>query len=173
MAVTRLLSISDAEELASVLSANREFLAPWDPIRSDDYFTAEAQRAGLESALEAYAREAMVPLAIVDEGGQLIGRVNINGITRGALQAAAIGFWVSQSHNGRGFASTAVAEAIAIAFKQLSLHRLQAETLLHNTRSQRVLDRNGFQPFAVAPAYLKIAGRWQDHIMFHLFNPAE
>lgn len=173
MAVTRLLSIGDAEELATVLSANREFLAPWDPIRSDDYFTAEGQRAGLETALEAYAREAMVPLAIVDEGGQLIGRVNINGITRGALQSAAIGFWMSQSHNGRGFASIAVAEAVAIAFKQLGLHRLQAETLLHNTRSQRVLDRNGFEPFAVAPAYLKIAGRWQDHIMFHLFNPAE
>jgi [ribosomal protein S5]-alanine N-acetyltransferase len=172
MPVTRLLSIDDAEELASVLSLNREFLAPWEPTRSDDYFTTEGQRAGLKTALEAYVREAMVPLAIVDERGRIIGRLNINGITRGALQSAAIGFWVSQSHNGRGFASIAVADAVAIAFKQLSLHRLQAETLLHNTRSQRVLERNGFQPFAVAPAYLRIAGRWQDHIMFHLFNPA-
>lgn len=64
MAVTRLLSMGDADELASVRSANREFLAPWEPIRSDDYFTAEGQRAGLETALEAYARETMVPLAI-------------------------------------------------------------------------------------------------------------
>lgn len=80
---------------------------------------------------------------------------------------------MSKSHNGRGVASIALSEAVAIAFKQLRLHRFQAETLLHNTRSQRVLDCNGFRPFAVAPAYLKIAGRWQDHIMFHLFNPAE
>jgi ribosomal-protein-alanine N-acetyltransferase len=33
-----------------------------------------------------------------------------------------------------------------------------------------VLIRNGFRPFAVAESYLKIAGRWQDHIMFCLLN---
>lgn len=52
----------------------------------------------------------------------------------------------------------------------IGLHRLQAETLLHNTASQRVLARNGFRPFAVAPSYLKIAGEWQDHILYHLLN---
>ena len=65
-----------------------------------------------------------------------------------------------------------MADAIAIAFGQLGLHRLQAATLLHNERSQRVLRRNGFRPFAVAPDYLKIAGQWQDHVLFHLVNPA-
>jgi ribosomal-protein-alanine N-acetyltransferase len=101
-----------------------------------------------------------------------VGRISINSITRGAFQSAAIGYWVSQSHNGRGLATAAVADAIDVGFKQLGLHRLQAETLLHNAPSQAVLIRNGFQPFAIAPAYLKIAGRWQDHILFHLFNPA-
>jgi [ribosomal protein S5]-alanine N-acetyltransferase len=33
-----------------------------------------------------------------------------------------------------------------------------------------VLARNGFRPFAVAPSYLKIAGEWQDHILYHLLN---
>lgn len=173
MTVTRLLSVDDAEEMAAVLTANREFLAPWEPLRSDDFFTVAAQRADLEHALEAHGREAMVPLAIVDEDGQLIGRININGITRGALQSATVGYWVSQSRNGRGFASAAVSDVIEIAFKQLRLHRLQADTLLYNTASQRVLTRNGFQPFAIAPTYLKIAGRWQDFIMFHLINSDE
>jgi len=35
-----------------------------------------------------------------------------------------------------------------------------------------VLARNGFKPFGVAPSCLKIAGQWQDHILYHLFNPA-
>jgi ribosomal-protein-alanine N-acetyltransferase len=172
MAVTRLLSAEDAEELTAVVRENREFLAPWEPQQEDDYFTVEGQRVRLQRALQAYAREAMVPLAIVAENGRLAGRISINGVTRGAFQSAALGYWVSQSHNGRGLATAAVADAVHIAFRQLGLHRLQAETLLHNTGSQRVLGRNGFQPFAIAPAYLKIAGRWQDHILFHLFNPA-
>jgi [ribosomal protein S5]-alanine N-acetyltransferase len=173
MAVTRLLSVDDAEELTALVGENREFLAPWEPQHDELYFTVEGQRDSLRRAVEAYTREAMVPLAIVAEDGRLAGRISINGVTRGAFQSAALGYWVSQSQNGRGLATAAVAEAVGVAFKQLGLHRLQAETLLHNTGSQRVLARNGFQPFAIAPAYLKIAGRWQDHIMFHLFNPAE
>lgn len=107
MTVTRLLSVDDAEEMLAVIAANREFLGNSGPQRTEDFFTVQAQRADLERALEAHAREVMVPLAIVDEQGQLIGRININNITRGAAQSATVGYWVSQSHNGRGFASAA------------------------------------------------------------------
>jgi [ribosomal protein S5]-alanine N-acetyltransferase len=171
MPCTRIASLSDAQPLASIASANREFLAPFEPERDDSYFSAAGQRAGLELALERYAGGGMVPLVIVD-AGEVVGRININNIVRGAFQSASLGYWVSRSHNGRGLASAAVADAIAIAFTDLGLHRLEAGTLLHNTASQRVLTRNGFRPFAIAPSYLKIAGTWQDHILFHLFNPS-
>jgi ribosomal-protein-alanine N-acetyltransferase len=170
MAVTRLVSLADAETLASEYRANREFLVPWSPVRPDAYFTAEAQRAIVAKELEAYAREATLPMVILDGGGRLAGRIYLNGITRGAFQSASVGYWVSQARGGRGLASAAVAEVIEVAFKDLGLHRLQAETLLYNVPSQRVLTRNGFKPFGVAPSYLEIAGEWQDHIMFQLLN---
>jgi ribosomal-protein-alanine N-acetyltransferase len=163
--------MEDAEDLASVLRANREFLAPWDIHRDDAYFTAAGQHAGLARALDAHAHGTMVPLAIIDEAGSVVGRVNINNIVHGALQSADVGYWLSQSSNGRGLATAAVADAVGVAFGQRGLHRLQAGTLLHNTRSQHVLIRNGFRPFAVAPDFLKIDGRWQDHVLFHLLNP--
>ena len=31
---------------------------------------------------------------------------------------------------------------------------------------QAVLTRAGFERIGFAPAYLKIAGKWQDHVMF-------
>lgn len=83
-----------------------------------------------------------------------------------------MGYWVSASHNGRGFATKAVREIVRVAFEELGLHRVQAETLLHNVRSQRVLERNGFVQFGVAPEYLNIAGRWQDHAMYQVVNPS-
>jgi ribosomal-protein-alanine N-acetyltransferase len=55
----------------------------------------------------------------------------------------------------------------------LRLHRVEAGTIPRNVRSQAVLQRNGFVPFGVAPAYLKIAGEWQDHVLFQRLNPAE
>jgi ribosomal-protein-alanine N-acetyltransferase len=38
-------------------------------------------------------------------------------------------------------------------------------------RSQRVLEHNGFLRFGLAPQYLRIAGRWQDHVLFQKLNP--
>ncbi len=53
----------------------------------------------------------------------------------------------------------------------IGLHRVEAAALLHNTASQRVLERNGFARIGMAPAYLSIAGRWQDHLLFQLIAP--
>ena len=64
----------------------------------------------------------------------------------------------------------AVRRMTALAFDELGLHRVQAETLVHNTRSQQVLHRVGFTRYGLAPQYLKIAGRWQDHVMYQLLT---
>ena len=170
MAVTRVVSLDDASALARLVSANRDYLAPWSPLQDDAYYTADGQRELLARQLAAYGRGAMLPLAILDSDGAVAGSINLNSIIRGAFQSASVGYWVSQSHAGRGLASAAVAEARKLAFGELGLHRLDAATLLDNTPSQRVLLRNGFRPFAVAESYLKIAGCWQDHILFHLLS---
>ncbi len=172
MAVTRLVDVDDAPALARLLAANRDYLAPWSPLQNEALLTEAGQREVLARDLARYGDGAMLPLAILDSGGAVCGRINLNTIVRGAFQNATVGYWVSQDRAGRGLASAAVADVIKIAFGDLGLHRLDASTLLHNTPSQRVLARSGFRPFAVAEAYLKIAGRWQDHILFQLRNPA-
>ena len=162
---TRVLQLQDIAELTELLSKNRMFLSPWEPVRDDEFFTVEKQSEIARAALSSYESDAMVPLVILNSAGKLAGRLNISGIVRGALQSAALGYWVSEESNGEGLASRAVAEAIEIA-ASLGLHRLQAETLLHNAASQRVLDKNQFTRFGLAPKYLKIAGQWQDHVMY-------
>lgn len=164
-ATTRILQLQDIAELTELLRKNRAFLSPWDPVRDDDFFTEDKQNEIARAALSSYESDAMIPLVILNSAGKLAGRLNINGIVRGALQSAALGYWVSEESNGEGLASQAVADAIEIA-AGLGLHRLQAETLLHNTASQRVLAKNQFIRFGIAPKYLKIAGQWQDHVMY-------
>ena len=166
MNATRLLRLDDVEELTGLLQQNREFLAPWDPLREDSYFTVAKQKDLAEAALEAHATGNRVPLVILNTAGELAGCLNINGIVRGALESAVLGYWVGERHNGNGLATAAVAEAVEIATMDLGLHRLQAETPVHNAGSQRVLEKNGFTRYGLAPQYLNIAGRWQDHVMF-------
>ena len=172
MSVTRLIALDDAPALTKLLQANRDFLAPWDPVRGGEYFTEAGQLAEIRGSLSQYRQGVKLPHVILGESGTLAGRINLNNIVRGAFQSGSLGYWVSATENGRGLATAAVRDMVRLAFGELRLHRVEAGTLPHNVRSQRVLERNGFVRFGMAPNYIKIAGRWQGHILYQLLNPA-
>jgi ribosomal-protein-alanine N-acetyltransferase len=154
----------DAAALAALALANRAFLAPWEPVRPDAYFTEEQHRTTLRS-LAAQDPPSTVPCVILVDG-EPAGRITLTNVVRGVFCSADLGYWVAQRHNGRGVGTAAVGEVLRLAFGELGLHRVQAATLLHNVGSQRVLERNGFTRIGLAPRYLRIAGEWQDHVLF-------
>ncbi|MCA1832123.1 MAG: GNAT family N-acetyltransferase [Actinomycetota bacterium] len=168
MGVTlRPLAVRDAPELLRMFIDNRAFFAPWDPVREEDYFTLSKQESVIRAEISARDQGQKMPFVITLDGtGEIIGTININDIVRGVFQSANLGYEIAEKHNGRGYATAAVGLATAHAFKALGLHRVQAGTLLHNVRSQRVLEKNGFRREGVALRYLRIAGEWQDHIIF-------
>jgi [ribosomal protein S5]-alanine N-acetyltransferase len=154
----RRLERDDAVELAELLRENREFLAPFDPIRDDDFFTAEGQRMRMdEDASERFA---------IVFAGRIAGLVTISNISYGPFRSASLGYWVAERLNGRGLATSAVGEVAKIAFGEVGLHRLEAATLVDNVASQRVLEKNAFEPIGLARRYLRIAGEWRDHVLF-------
>lgn len=168
VSATRLVALDDAPVLAELLRVNHDFLVPWEPIRSDDYFTIDGQRDDIRAALERHKQGSTLPHVILNESGRVVGRITLNGIVRGPFQSCSLGYWVGAADNGRGLATAAVRDIMRVAFDELGLHRIEAGTLLHNVRSQRVLERNGFVRFGVAPAHLNIAGEWQDHAMYQV-----
>jgi [ribosomal protein S5]-alanine N-acetyltransferase len=162
---TRLLARDDVPALVELMRANRDFLAPWEPQRAEEFFTHEFQSAAVAQALEQYEAGTMLPHLIVDDG-EILGRITLNNIVRGPLQSAKLGSWVASRFNGRGVASAAVRAILPVAFGELRLHRVAAATLPHNVRAQRVLRRNGFTRIGLAPGYLQIAGEYQDHVLY-------
>jgi [ribosomal protein S5]-alanine N-acetyltransferase len=172
MTTCRLITPEDAPALAQLLRLNRDFLAPWEPLRDDNFFTEDRQRMMIQDALREHQEGRSLPLVIVDGTGGIVGRITLNNIVRGAFQSCSVGYWVSEAAGGRGVATAALKQVISVAFGELGLHRLQAETLQHNVASQTVLERNGFVRIGMAPTYLKIAGRWQDFILYQLINDA-
>jgi [ribosomal protein S5]-alanine N-acetyltransferase len=166
----RLITPDDAVVLAGLLRVNRDFLAPWEPARADAHFSEAGQRVAIQAALADHAHGRSMPCVILDEADEVVGRVNLNHIVRGASQSASLGYWLARAAGGRGLATAAVRELTRLAFAELGLHRVQADTLVHNTASQRVLARTGFVRIGLAPSYLKIAGRWQDCILHQLVS---
>ena len=170
MTVIRPLRLDDAAELAELFTRNRAFMAPYEPPREEHFYTVAGQERAIEDLLRAREARTNVPMAILGADGAIAGRLNLNNIIRGPFLSASLGYWVSQHVNGQGLASRAAAEAVRIAFGAEGLHRLEAGTLVDNIASQRVLAKNGFERFGLAPRYLRIAGRWQDHVLFQRIN---
>jgi ribosomal-protein-alanine N-acetyltransferase len=156
--VIRPLVAADAETVLELHVRNQGFLAPYEPVWPDDFFTIEAQRARIVDA----GRHGWL---ILDDG-KAAGWVGLSNIVRGPLQSAIVSYWMDERHTRRGLASAAVAEVVDYAFRELDLHRLEAGTLVDNVASQRVLERNGFERFGLARRYLLIAGEWRDHVLF-------
>ena len=127
------------------------------------------QRDAIDNVLIEHERGIIVPNVVLNEG-RVVGRVTLSNIVRGPFQSCNVGYWVDAAHNGRGLATTAVREIVDLAFRRLGLHRVEAAMLPLNTGSQRVLERNGFIRFGTAPAYLKIAGSWQEHVLYQAVN---
>lgn len=170
MQPSRLVTLDDVPALTELVRLNREFLAPWEPARDESHFTQEGQRALVRGALADCARGTRLPHVILDEPGEVAGRVTLNDIVRGPFQSCHLGYWLGAAHTGRGLATRAVRHVVGVAFGELGLHRIQAATLPRNIASQRVLERAGFARIGFAPQYLRIAGAWQDHLLYQLIR---
>ncbi|TFC45892.1 GNAT family N-acetyltransferase [Cryobacterium shii] len=164
-ATLRLLTERDIGPVLDAYKRNREHLAPWDPARADSFFTTTEQTRILTGQIGQLEAGAGYPLVIVN-GATVIGRVTLSGIVRGPFQSASIGYWVDKEHTGQGLASAALRSVVQHCLEDLGLHRIEAGTLLHNLGSQKVLSKAGFAPIGIAEKYLKIAGTWQDHLLF-------
>jgi ribosomal-protein-alanine N-acetyltransferase len=163
----RLLRLSDAAALTAAYVRNRAYLSCWEPVRPEEYYTVSWQAADIAKRLVASDAGETYPLALFD-GDTLAGRFNVAGIVRGPFQNAGLGYWVDSDYAGRGLASAAVQWIVEMARDKLGLHRIEASTLLHNVASQRVLQKAGFQQIGMAPRYLQIAGKWQDHNLYQV-----
>ena len=161
----RVADLSDAEALAAAYQRNRAYLSPWEPLREDSFFTPTGQRSVLRSKLVQHAAGTEVPWVLVHHE-RIIGTITLTGIVGGPFQSANLGYWVDGEYAGRGIGTAAVASVIELGRSQLGLHRIQAATLLENAASQKVLARSGFERIGMAPDYLRIAGEWQDHLLF-------
>ncbi|MFD6139754.1 GNAT family N-acetyltransferase [Promicromonospora sp. NPDC060271] len=168
----RALTEDDAEAIASAYGRNREYLTPWEPARPEAFYTQEWHKEQLRAqVLENSTGRALY--TVLEADGEIVGRLNLTDIVHGAFENGHVGYWLDARFTGRGIMTRAIEALVEHARDELGLHRLQAATLPHNEASQAVLTRIGFERIGFAPGYLKIAGQWQDHVLFQLLLHAD
>ena len=162
----RLLELRDAPDMLTLRISNDDFLRPFEPSKPPGFLTLEAQRREIEVGIRSRMSDRSYSFGIFDARDRLVGRIALSNIVRGSWQNATLGYFVGREHNGRGHCTDAVALVLAFAFEDSGLHRVQAGVMPRNGASAKVLVRNGFRFEGLAPDYLRINDRWEDHHIY-------
>ena len=167
----RVPEIRDFEQWATLRDRSRAFLSPWEPVWAEDDLTrASFRRRVRRHVQEMESEEAFAFLIFRETDDCLLGGVTLGHLRRGVSQTATMGYWMGAQHAGKRHMSRAVRALTGYAFGTLRLHRLEAACLPHNTASIRLLEATGFKHEGLARGYLRIAGQWQDHLLYALLD---
>ena len=159
----------DFDAWANLRNDSRGFLKPWEPQWSSDELSPEAFRARLRRYEQDAREKTSYTFFMFDRSGQtLYGGTTIGHIRRGVSQNCMLGYWMGEAHAGKGLMRQAVELLKLFAFDIQGLHRMEAACLPTNQRSIGLLTACGFTREGYLRRYLKIAGRWEDHLLFGL-----
>jgi [ribosomal protein S5]-alanine N-acetyltransferase len=96
----------------------------------------------------------------------LVGVFNFSEIVRGSFQSAYLGYYAFAPLAGEGYMAEGLSLALGVAFGALRLHRVEVNVQPDNERSLAFVRGAGFVREGFSRRYVKIAGRWRDHLRF-------
>ena len=155
-----------AEPASAFYRRNRAAFAPFDPVQPQEFFTAEgqAERLAFDLAQAEAGRSFRFLLVQPRHPGRIIGLAGLNEIVRGAFQSCFISYKLDHTLWGQGYGAEAIAALTEWGFRNLGLHRVEANIMPRNLPSRRAAAKAGFEEEGLARRYLKINGVWEDHI---------
>jgi [ribosomal protein S5]-alanine N-acetyltransferase len=110
--------------------------------------------------------DATYSFLIFNDSAKLVGGINLSNIRRGVAQTGSLGYWIGEPFRRQGYMREALQAITYYSFLDLGLHRLEAACLPRNEASINLLRSCTFKPEGLARDYLKIAGIWEDHLLF-------
>lgn len=165
----RNLTPDNTEEMLDYYIRNEEHLRQYEPTRDSGFYTYEGQKEILTESFRQFIDGTSIDLGIFKDE-KLIGKIKLSNIVYGILRNAFVGYSIDKEHQGKGYMKEALNTVCSYAFEEMGLHRLEASTLIENSRSQGVLKACGFNELGISEKYLYINGEWRDHKIFYKVN---
>lgn len=170
--VLKVLDKSYADVVLDYYKRNKAFLEEWEPVRSEEFYTKEYHEKDLNRELTNIENGNCLRFWIFkkDDVQKAIGSFAFNNIVRGAFLSCFLGYKLDANEINKGYMTEAIRKGIDVIFNEFGLHRIEANIMPKNVRSMRVLEKLGFYNEGLAYKYLKINGKWEDHIHMVMLN---
>ena len=158
------------EAWAELRAKSRMFLEPFEPVWPKDDLTRASFKRRIKRYQDSDKTNNGASFLFLTHEGEMIGGATISRMLRGVAQSCAIGYWIGEPYIQKGYMSEALLGLLPYVFIQKKFRRFEAACLPHNSASIRVLEKTGFTQEGYAREYLKIAGKWQDHLLFAMLE---
>lgn len=170
--VLKILDKTYARQVVDYYQRNKKFLEEWEYKKTDKFFTIEFQEKVLTKELNDMEKGTLFKVWMFEKSNpnRVIGSVGFSNIIRGIFQSCFLGYKMDKDLINRGYMTEALESLIDIAFNKIYLHRIEANIMPKNVRSLRVAQKLGFVNEGTSKDYLKINGKWEDHIHMVLLN---
>ena len=191
--MTRLIGLSRAKGLAATITGSRvylrpphrrdrdawirlrtisrAFLEPWEPSWAEDALSKSAYRRRLRRAVQDQEQDLGCAFFIFHrESDELLGGISLSRVQRGVAQSCSLGYWIGEPYARQGYMTEALRGLLTDCFGPLGFHRIEAACLPDNESSRRLLEKCGFRREGYAHEYLRINGRWHDHLLYALIE---
>jgi len=155
---------SDAADFVAAARASRTLHGTW--VVAPQTRRAFATYLARFGARRARDRAHVGYLAVRRDDATLVGVFNFSEIVRGSFRSAYLGYYGFRANAGQGLMKEALALALDAAFGPLGLHRVEVNIQPRNARSIGLVTTLGFTREGFSRRYLRIAGRWRDHVRF-------
>ncbi|MDF7628966.1 GNAT family N-acetyltransferase [Erwiniaceae bacterium L1_55_4] len=161
-----LLSETNLSEFHLFINRNKHFFAPYEPLRDESYYDIECTKDRIKSSYTDFnSKKCLLLIIKLKNSNEVIGSINFTNFIYGVFQACYLGFSLDESFQGKGLMYEALEKCLPFVKQNYDIHRIMANHLLDNFRSEKTLSSLGFLKEGVAKSYLKINGKWQDHAL--------
>ncbi|MBE0640835.1 MAG: GNAT family N-acetyltransferase [Bacteroidales bacterium] len=136
------VALSDADEIFKIIDTQREYLGRWLPFVGNTH-SVEDTRTFIRSLVEAPEGQGE-PVFVIRFDGALAGLVGFKGSDR-FNRRTEIGYWLSESFQGRGIMTSSVKALLRYAFGEMGMNRVQIRCGAGNLPSIGIPQRLGFK----------------------------
>jgi ribosomal-protein-alanine N-acetyltransferase len=163
---------SFATIILEYLIKNRDFFKPWIPKQEESFYTLEKQIEILKAKKKSFEEEKELKFYIFkkDDESKIIGELEFSNIIKGAFLSCYLGYKTDKDEINKGYMFEALKSSIEYLFKNIKLHRIEANVIPRNAPSIFLLEKLGFEKEGLSKKYLKINGVWEDHLHFVFLN---
>lgn len=165
--VLKNLTPGNAKDLLEYYIRNKEYLASFEPIRDNSFYTIEGQRELLTESYRQFLNGNSIEVGIF-KNDNFIGKIKVSNLIYGSFKSGILGYSIDKLEQGKGYMKEAVKLFIDYLFSEEDLHRVEASALVDNEKSKGVLKGCRFNELGINKKYLFINGQWRNHMTYYI-----